>query len=74
MSKQINATHTPWIIRELDRSNVDNRANDCVAEMLEALRALLDWGRDNTSPVDANSPHALLVRACEVIAKATEGK
>jgi hypothetical protein len=33
----------------------------------EALRALLDWGRENTSPRDANSPHALLVAAMEAL-------
>ena len=43
-------------------------------ELLETLQALFNWGRDYTSPTDANSPHALLVRAHEVISKATEGK
>jgi hypothetical protein len=33
----------------------------------EALRALVDWGRENTSPRDANSPHELLVAACEAL-------
>ncbi|MFZ4695068.1 MAG: hypothetical protein ACOYMV_08080 [Verrucomicrobiia bacterium] len=28
-----------------------------------ALRALLEWGRNHTSPTKANSPHALLVEA-----------
>lgn len=40
-------------------------------EILEALQALLDWGRDHTSPRDANSPHQLLIKAAEAIAKAT---
>ena len=35
------------------------------------LRALLDWCRDNTSPLDANSPHALLVKACKVLGNNT---
>lgn len=42
--------------------------------LLEALRALTDWGRDNTSPRDANSPHNLLIRAVEVIAEADKMK
>jgi hypothetical protein len=43
------------------------------AELLSALKALTDWGREHTSPLDHNSPHALLVNACAAIAKA-EGK
>lgn len=39
-------------------------------DLLEALRALTDWGRDNTSPRDPNNPHSLLVRAAGVIAEA----
>jgi hypothetical protein len=31
------------------------------------LAALLDWGLANTSPRDANSPHELLVAACEAL-------
>jgi hypothetical protein len=32
-----------------------------------ALRALLDWGREHTSPRDENSPHELLVAATEAL-------
>lgn len=39
--------------------------------LLAALQALLDWGREHTSPRDANSPHALLVAAAEAIELAT---
>ena len=42
-------------------------------DMLAALRSLLDWGRDHTSPLDPNSPHDLLVTAHQAIAKA-EGR
>jgi hypothetical protein len=31
------------------------------SELLKASRALLDWGRENTSPRDANTPHELLI-------------
>jgi hypothetical protein len=31
------------------------------------LTALLDWGLENTSPRDANSPHVLLVAAREAL-------
>lgn len=30
---------------------------------VEALDRLTEWGRDNTSPTDSNSPHALLIAA-----------
>jgi hypothetical protein len=40
------------------------------AELLAALRALTDWGREHTSPRDANSPHDLLIRAVAAIDKA----
>jgi len=33
----------------------------------EALRALLDWGREHTRMTDENSPHALLVAAVEAL-------
>lgn len=39
-------------------------------KLLAALGGLLDWARENTSPRDANSPHALLVQAAEAIAAA----
>jgi hypothetical protein len=39
-------------------------------DLLAALRALLDWGREHTSPTDANSPHQLLIAASDAIAKA----
>jgi hypothetical protein len=40
------------------------------AELLSALKALTDWGRGHTSPLDENSPHTLLVDACTAIDKA----
>jgi hypothetical protein len=40
------------------------------AELLSALKALTDWGREHTSPTDHNSPHSLLVNACRAIDKA----
>ena len=39
-------------------------------DLLEALRALTDWGREFTSPRDANNPMDLLIRAMAVIEKA----
>jgi hypothetical protein len=39
-------------------------------ELLSALRALTDWGREHTSPRDPNTPHDLLVRAVAVIDEA----
>ena len=50
---------------------VENSALVAAAPDLRAARqALLDWGRNNTSPRDANTPHALLVAAREAIDKA----
>jgi hypothetical protein len=43
------------------------------SELLSALKALTDWGREHTSPLDRDSPHALLITARAAIAKA-EGK
>jgi hypothetical protein len=34
-----------------------------------ALKALLDWGREHTSPHDPNSPHDLLVAAAFALAE-----
>jgi hypothetical protein len=34
------------------------------ARLRSALAALTDWGRTHTSPLDANSPHELLIAAC----------
>jgi hypothetical protein len=44
--------------------------NRSFADCVPALRALLDWGREHTSPRDANSPHKLLVAAADALAKA----
>lgn len=41
-------------------------------DLLAALEALTDWGREHTSPRDDNSPHLLLIAAMEAIAKATD--
>jgi hypothetical protein len=35
--------------------------------LVKALRDLTDWGREHTSPTDANSPHDLLVAAQDVL-------
>lgn len=44
-----------------------------VKELREVLQALLDWGRNYTSPADANSPHGLLVRAHALLNRVREG-
>jgi hypothetical protein len=44
------------------------------AEVLETLRALTDWARENTSPRDANSPHDILIRTAAVIDEADKLK
>lgn len=54
-----------WEVRE-----ADNAVKPINTQLLEALRALTDWGREHTSPRDPNSPHDLLIRAVEVIAEA----
>lgn len=56
-----------------DRS--EGRANAILGasapELLDSLVELLDWCRTHTSPLQPNSPHALLVKATAAIAKAT---
>lgn len=42
-------------------------------ELLTSLRALVDWARQHTSPMQPNSPHALLVDARKALDKA-EGR
>lgn len=46
---------------------------DTYDDTLVALKALLDWGRDHTSPTDPASPHPLLVAAKAAIDRA-EGR
>lgn len=41
--------------------------------LLTALEGLLDWGRDNLSPVHNSDAHPLLVAAHNAIAKAKGG-
>jgi len=44
----------------------------CAAEdMLEALKEILEWGRNHTSPIDENSPHSILVKIHAAVEKAT---
>lgn len=38
-------------------------------DMLAAMHQITGWMRDHTSPRDANTPHAMLVDACAIIAK-----
>ncbi len=47
----------------IDRMQQDNKA------LLAPLQALVAWGRAHTSPTQPNSPHDLLVKACEAIAQ-----
>lgn len=56
-----------------DGPNVEANAKLVAAapDLLKALKDLLEWGRDHTSPIDPNSPHQLLVQACNAVIKAT---
>ena len=60
-----------------DNSDAQHEANAhliaAAPDMLAALVALLDWGREHTSPTDANSPHALLIDAAAAALKAMGG-
>lgn len=49
--------------RRLDAAKATND------QLVDALEALLDWGREHTSPTDPNSPHALLVDTAAVLAE-----
>lgn len=59
------------------RNHAEMKANAqliaAAPELLEALKALTEWGRTHTSPRDQNSPHNLLIAACAAITKA-EGR
>lgn len=46
------------------------RAVNSHEALVTALKALVDWGRDNTSPRDLFSPHVLLVAAVAALEKA----
>ena len=48
-------------VRDLAKLITRNRV------LATALENLLNWGRDHTSPRDANSPHELLVAAAEAL-------
>ena len=61
------------------RTTIDTYGPDAVANarfvaasprMAAALLALLEWGREHTSPTDANTPHALLVEAAAALDEA----
>lgn len=43
------------------------------ADLLTAVKALLEWGRDHTSPRDPNSPHELLVAVNAAIVRMERG-
>ena len=59
-----------WLERTADNQEANALLIAAAPELFAALRALTDWGREFTSPTDANSPHALLVAACAAIARA----
>lgn len=52
-------------------SCADHQLNaEALPELFSSLKALLDWCREHTSPIQANSPHQLLIAAHYAIAKA----
>jgi hypothetical protein len=59
------------MVNHPNRSKASRRLRDAAPDLLAALQALLDWGREHTSPRDPNSPHTLLIDAVRAIDKAT---
>lgn len=57
-------------LRAKPETEANARLIAAAPDLLAALRDLLEWGRDNTSPRDDNSPHNLLIAAAAAIAKA----
>lgn len=54
--------HTAGVVEPVYSLVVHEEARGTpAAELLLAVKALLEWGRDHTSPRDPNSPHKLLV-------------
>jgi hypothetical protein len=69
------ATDTPQPLteRELAIANRLVLTWNAHGKLRMALRELVDWCREHTSPLDANSPHQLLVNASGVLAEAAAG-
>lgn len=56
---------------EWREAEANQRLMIAAPDLLKALQNLTEWGRTHTSPLDANSPHDLLIAAVNAIAKAT---
>ncbi|HEX3522845.1 MAG TPA: hypothetical protein VHT52_12245 [Stellaceae bacterium] len=54
----------------MQRASRGEPADPLRADLIAALVGLVTWGREHTSPRDANSPHSLLVAACEALQRA----
>src|SRR5262245_29687256 len=69
---------SPLEVVEIDtlceRLNDDDDAGDPTRELVEALEALVEWGCTQTSPLDPNTPHGLLVLGRTVLAKANQSR
>lgn len=69
-------TDIAHVVNRVNRDITEANARLIAAapELLSALRSILDWGREHTSPTEPNSPHGLLVAAHLAIAKAETGE
>lgn len=73
MRKDGNFIVTKVIAELVEHRDADHivRCVNAHVGLLTALQALTEWGCTHTSPLDANSPHTLLIAARAAIAKAT---
>lgn len=65
--------HVATVSRGMNDANEYATMFAASLDTLAALKALVDWGREHTSPSDPNSPHDLLIAGVAAIAKA-EGR
>lgn len=63
----------PLVTCTAERSEAHARLMAAAPRLARSLKSLADWAREHTSPNDDNSPHHLLVSACEALHAAGVG-
>lgn len=55
------------------RDELGEHKTDVNAELLRIVSDFLQWGQNNASPIDANSPHDILCRAFALLERLKAG-